>query len=229
MKRLTLILPAIAATFLLFTASSQGAVLLSFTNGASTTGAFNTLQGSDATSRLLNDTTNAASGFSVIRTGSVSGNNDVNTFAQGATGDVADAGFTLASGQSVHFTNGFDLATYTFSGLDPASTYDFTIWGSRNANDTRVTRYTLGNGVTSTTDTLQVAGPVNNANVVVLGGIAPTAGGELSLSLVQVSGGFGYINALRIDTVAVPEPSMWALLGLGIVGIVAIRRRRRQA
>ena len=79
-----------------------------------------------------------------------------------------------------------------------------------------------------------VGGPYGDTiqfNEVTIPFIAPVDG-DITLSLYNSSAYYGPPNSFDIDNVsiaAVPEPSSWALLGIGAVSFVVLRRRQRAA
>ncbi len=109
-------------------------------------------------------------------------------------------------------------ATMEISGLNPAKTYTFRMFGTRQEVANRVTTYTVyaGNGVQSTT--LQTSGPGigdggyngNNNNVAELTNIQSTTSTTVKLELTATTGGFAYIGALEIletgDAPVIPAP-----------------------
>jgi len=107
------------------------------------------------------------------------------TFWQGSFTDHADA-LTVPPGVVV------------ISGLDPASTYDLVMMGSRTGNDGglfRLTRYTI-DGVSQDLEASD-----NASEVVTFSGVSPNGNGDITLT-VEVSpagtGKFAYINLLEI-------------------------------
>jgi autotransporter-associated beta strand protein len=98
----------------------------------------------------------------------------------------------------------FTTNTHTFkvTGLNTASTYSLTFFGSRDSTETRTTTYTVGStSVTLTTSGTGVgAGGVNynNNNTAVLRALAPNGSGELSVTMTK-TGQFGYLNMLKIE------------------------------
>ncbi|MCB9867347.1 MAG: PEP-CTERM sorting domain-containing protein [Phycisphaerales bacterium] len=110
------------------------------------------------------------------------------------------------------------------SGLNPALTYDFTVFASRTgSSDNREAQYVV-TGLNSGVDYLNASS--NVSEIAFIGGIMPTAAGEITLDVSKGpnndnSYGFFYIGAVQMSFV--PEPASLVLLVLG--GMVALRRR----
>jgi len=128
-----------------------------------------------------------------------------NTAALGELGIASATTSALYAASSV-YTNG----QLTFSGLNVDKLYKFYLFGSRTATTLRVTRYTL-NGLSgySYTDTLTTSGTAigngaggvtyNNSRVVQSILIKPTATGNITLDIATVTGGFCYLNCMKIE------------------------------
>ena len=230
----------LAAMLMCVTSSTQAAsVYVNLTNESNQTGAVNRLIGNDTTTVLtLNDKDNLATTIAVQRTsGNVAGGSSgAGFYANGVSGDAAAAGFTAAMGSSAHESVYYNdrIGVYAFSGLTVGQNYAFTLWGSINQSAVSEALYTLTDGFSPQTATLDgtngsATTPFSNdSNVVVLNS-APDINGDLTLSFQRAAGSLGYrtsMNAVRIeDVAAIPEPSSSALLGLG--GLALIFRRRK--
>jgi len=146
-------------------------------------------------------------------------------------------------------------AGFTISGLDPSLSYTFNLFGSRNHTSARYTHYFLngsntGYGLLQTSGTDIGSGNAgtisgntdigkyngNDANILTISGVNPTAGGNISLSFFGTStstslattpnangNSFGYLNFMEVT--AVPEPSGFSLLAAGLIGLWATHRR----
>jgi len=94
------------------------------------------------------------------------------------------------------------LPSFKLTGLDPLLTYQFTFYASRmGASDNRQTLYTV-TGANSRFATLNPAGNIDN--FVVLSVIAPTAEGEITISLAPGAANnnsyhFTYLGAMRMQ------------------------------
>ncbi|QDS99760.1 PEP-CTERM sorting domain-containing protein [Adhaeretor mobilis] len=173
----------------------------------------------------LNDENGDSTGIAITKPDGVvyGGGNGTPTVG----GAAAAVGITNFAGQTFHWLQGSNNPrTYTFTGLDPASTYDFSIFGSRNGTGPRDTEYTLDNGTSSYTGTQDVMGNVGDLQL--FSGIAPSSTNTIDLTFEFVNGSvdYGYINALRIDVNPVPEPTSLILFGLGSVCLLVGRKRR---
>ncbi|MGD8453814.1 MAG: PEP-CTERM sorting domain-containing protein [Phycisphaerae bacterium] len=115
-------------------------------------------------------------------------------------------------------------AGFRLTGLDPALTYDFTIFASRmGSSDNREAQYDI-TGMNAGSAVLESVG--NTSNVVVISGISPTPTGEITVDVQpgpnnNNSYGFYYLGAMKMDVV--PEPATLTLLLLG--GVAVLRRR----
>lgn len=148
--------------------------------------------------------------------------------------------------------NGFDQRTQTITGLTAGNTYDIYIYGQgdnftdTNNNGGQNLGVTIDGNFFRTSHDGVSGGDgqlVENIEYVVLSAIEADASGEITFDTFNPGGGgtgefatdpdsnasrFSGINGIQIvgDVVVVPEPSSFALLGLGFVGF-ALRRRRR--
>ncbi|MEO1414669.1 MAG: GDSL-type esterase/lipase family protein [Bacteroidota bacterium] len=113
------------------------------------------------------------------------------------------------------FTTG--TATIEFGGLDTASGYIFSYFGTRNSASTRVTSFTAM-GSNAVIDSLQTSGTDlggvgyngNNRTVQVSDTIYPDVGGKILLDVGVVSGGFAYLGCMKITEI-LPLPEQVAL------------------
>lgn len=122
-------------------------------------------------------------------------------------------------------------AWMTFTGLNPALTYDFQIFATREHTETRTTRYTVEDANGTYEQLLQTSGAGigagnyngNNNKFAVFTGLVPNEAGEIKLTLSAAASPFAYIGAMSIT--AVPEPHEVGLaLALGCFVLILARR-----
>ncbi len=95
-----------------------------------------------------------------------------------------------------------------FSGLNPLFTYQFSVFGSRNSSSTRISNYEFV-GENNTSGSLQTSGSGlgigsssengNDSSVYVSDNITPNSLGETQVIVSVNTGGFAYVNAMRIE------------------------------
>ncbi|WP_445750079.1 T9SS type A sorting domain-containing protein [Polaribacter sp.] len=147
--------------------------------------------------------------YQITATGSFTANNNsafINPDAN-ILGDMAIASAT----KSYLFLSGTGTGTITISGLETNRLHKLSIFGSRNTTSTRETRYTV-NGLNTESGVLQTSGvgiatnPTLNTNddEFYVVNAFPNAQGEITIDVEIVSGGFGYINMLKIEEVLNP-------------------------
>jgi hypothetical protein len=145
---------------------------------------------------------------------------------------------TASAYQDAIFTTGTTAGTgitLRLAQLDASKTYIFTLFGSRNATDSRTTNFSISGGST-VTGSLQTSGTNlggtginhNISNTLVLGGIsgiAPNGSNQIDVTLfanLADASDFGYLNAMQVTVI--PESATALLGGLGMLAL--LRRRR---
>jgi PEP-CTERM motif len=143
---------------------------------------------------------------------------------------IGDLAVANATSDFYYIQGGVNSATITLTNLDPALTYNFDLFATRNATDIRVTNYAITDVNGLHTVDLQTSGTGagtgayqgNDDTIAQLYGIVPTSGGVVTLT-VNRPNSFAYIDAIGIT--AVPEPATFGLVGLA-VSLLGFRRRR---
>jgi hypothetical protein len=147
--------------------------------------------------------------YQITATGGFTANNNSGFTNPDASilGDMAIANAT----KSYLFLSGSGTGTVTISGLDVTRLHKLSIFGSRNTTSTRETRYTVKglnteSGVIQTSGTGIATNPTLNANddEFYIVNAFPNAQGEIDIDVEIVSGGFGYINMLKIEEILSP-------------------------
>lgn len=117
--------------------------------------------------------------------------------------------------------NGFIVA-FTFSGLDPALTYDIDLIVSRDLSRSQDMRMAAGNGNFDVFDWNSQADGYVAGNTLSWTGLAPDAGGVITF-LIRRDQASSALNAMRIQSV--PEPSVVLLLAWAALPLLQARRR----
>lgn len=169
--------------------------------------------------------------------------NDVTATALGSASYASGTGIltTPISSQTASFvdfgnSDGFKLAFDVF-GLP--QTVSFSNFGY-NVTTKTLTGNLVGTGVLAskidyTNGDLLIAGTVSTVNNVLtasnftLSSSLSTYLTSKSINPTQLSAALGVLQSVSIPVAAVPEPSTYALMGLGLVGISLIARQKRQA
>ena len=177
------------------------------TTNASTGKAWNNWTNGGQYIANLVDSSGAASGYSLYFTTGVSWTTNFGVQPLPSLGVFAE---TNAVSDGVYTTDATNGSTLAIAGLNPDNLYAFYLFGSRDATSTRVASYTLA-GSNSVTAVLTNSGTdiggtgVNyNTNILALTGIRPDRNGKVTLNYKAASGGFGYLNALRVTTTNFP-------------------------
>lgn len=103
--------------------------------------------------------------------------------------------FFIESGQN-------DKGAFLLQNLDPGKAYKFYVFGSRQGTDNRTAVYSIG-GLNGSHGTLTATGtngqPTNDRHVFESGYVVPRANGEILFEVGILSGGFAYINAMKVE------------------------------
>lgn len=96
--------------------------------------------------------------------------------------------------------NGFPTGQLTISNLNPTKGYKFSVFASRPTTSTRITQYVF-NGSSSYTDQVQTSNGTtgNIATLLNTPILYPNASGIITIDLSIISGGYGYINAMKME------------------------------
>lgn len=148
--------------------------------------------------------------YDITATGNFVPNNN-SAFTTPDPNILGDMAISEATMSYLYLANG-GTGTVTISCLNPNRLYTLSIFGSRNTTSTRETRYTV-TGAGSTSGILQTSGtgiatdPTLNCNddEFYVVDAFPSAEGTIEIFTEIYSGGFGYINMLKIEEVANPS------------------------
>lgn len=115
-------------------------------------------------------------------------------------------------------------AAFKLTGLDPTQHYTFRIFGTRQSTNTLETRFTISGGMSySPFAFLQTSGENigsnrmydgNDDSIVMISGVEPTAGGEITISMAPEQGGFAYLGALEVCVDEATPTSRYATVEL---------------
>ena len=114
--------------------------------------------------------------------------------------------FAVASATSNLYYN-TSSGQFRISGLNAKKGYKFYLFGSRNTgNPARITRYTI-TGIDSFVATLQTSGTnlggpgihQNNSKIVTSSMLTPDTSGVINLTVAVDSGGFAYLNTMKME------------------------------
>jgi lysophospholipase L1-like esterase len=162
---------------------------------------------------------NGVSRYDISTSGNFTPNNN-SGFTNPDPNILGDMAISEAT-QSYLFLSGTLTGTVTMSCLDPERLYTLSIFGSRNATSVRETNYTV-TGATVSQGMLQTSGsgiatnPALNCNddEFYVVDMYPNSEGSIEILTEINSGGYGYINMLKVEEIA--NPSVIAVTDLTI-------------
>ena len=147
---------------------------------------------------------------------------------------LGNIAFSSVTADYLFFTDNL-TPQITLSGLDGTSTYNLSFFGTRETAGDRRTTYTVTGGAGALPGLeLQTSGTDigndgmydgNDDTILSLAGVAPTVANEIVIDF-SATGGFGYLGALQIEVVAIPEPAS-ACVFAGLYGLAFACKRRR--
>lgn len=157
----------------------------------------------------LKDKTNVATGisiktlvdFSVNANPGACGLKSLSLLNVAALGDMAIPTATMD-----YFFIQTATPSLKFTGLSASKGYKFYVYGCRVASDNRISQYTF-TGAATTVGTLQTSGSLlggaginaNNSSTYATPILFADANGEIKLELLAKTGGFGYINIIKVE------------------------------
>ena len=114
----------------------------------------------------------------------------------------------------------------TLSGLAAGQSYGLYVYDQGDGNAAGRSLDVTANGATQSATQTGAGTFIQGNNYLYFAGVANPLG-DIVISGVPISNSEADINGLQIVTNAVPEPAPLAILGIGLLGMAAIRRRNR--
>ena len=156
--------------------------------------------------------------------GATVGNFSIATAPAGSTnigfGSGAAPFGTLSSAYQTFLASGLGQGfgfTLTISGLNVGTEYEFQWWVNQSSSSQKTSTATAGNTVTLLSRVPEAAGAVGQFAI-------GTFTADSATESVAFGGVLARLNGFQLRQV--PEPSTWALLGLGLPALLAFRRRK---
>jgi len=178
-------------------------------------------------SNLLTDTGDST-GIALSVAGFLAGANTAGTANPDASA-LGGLAVAAATGDSF-YVSGSDVLTVTLSNLPTDGIFRISLFGSRDTTETRITRYDVSGLQASPSQTLKTSGQAintssqpnaNRSGLAVFESVRPTADGVITISVRRDSGSYGYLNALRLETMNVVNFPP-AASGAGVVGALRV-------
>lgn len=222
----TIAITLVANLVLIINSAQAGVILVDFQNTTAAPaqgGTWNELEGvnSDlAPGNVVYEDGSIATGISIT----------IDNFDYGITAGTgwAHSGTTFvdaAAASQAWLKEDAGIATITIAGLSADFTYDISLLAARQSTNVMAS-YTI-NGVASDEDNpfnLQTQGW--NAGDILDWTTTSPVGGEIIINAERVDFGFAYVNALRIESKAIPEPSTGILASIGVIILMLARHSR---
>jgi len=155
----------------------------------------------------LVDSDNVNTGVSISIDESFNGRNDngirgIHVFGLDIPDDVA--GHSYFGNSSGTFGDGiYEQAVLTLTGLDKQESYDFCLYGSREAGGVRETKYTVTGSNSKTGSVDVVSGNIDDRSVCIEG-VQPDESGKISITVTEgdnndTGQGFYYLNFMKFS------------------------------
>jgi len=127
------------------------------------------------------------------------------------------------------FASATPVTALTFDGLDTGFSYTFVFYADKAGGADNTATYTIS-GANSGSATYNYT--ADGRGVETIAGITPTAGGQITMSILNASAGNtqlrGGLGAMEI-TAVVPEPGTFSLMGIAMGSLLLMRSLRSTA
>ena len=167
-----------------------------------------------ATTALVN-ANNVATGYTVTVTDNFSINSsDSYGLLTPTAANLGDLSIKTATSDYFYLENGNPTGQLKISNLSPSKGYKFNVFGSRVASGSAVreSRFVFTGKNSFTGQLVTTDGAAGNNNKILSTNVLfPNASGEIIIDLSIVTGGFAYINAVKIEEYDIPVINVTAL------------------
>jgi Bacterial Ig-like domain (group 2)/GDSL-like Lipase/Acylhydrolase family len=160
---------------------------------------------------------NASTGYTLLVTDNFA-INTTNNYGPTAPSSATLGDLAVASATQDYFfletsASGNNTGAVKFTGLNQGKRYKFTIFASRINTDTRVTSFSIAGYTTFTGNITTTNGAGYVSTPLTSDLLQPNTSGEIAINVGIVSGGFGFINAVKVEEYDGPLQSVYIDLG----------------